>query len=414
MTSASEKGAPFYGWVVVWAAFVVLFFAFGATYSFGAFFSSLEGAFGATRGEVSLVFAISGFLYFWVGMAAGVVSDRIGPKPVIVFGMAVAGLGIAAASLAEALWQVYIAYGIGIGLGVGCAYIPAAGAVQKWFVARRGRASGIALAGIGVGTLLGPIAAGWLIAMDDWRLGFLGIGLATMICGTLVAFLIEGDPAKRGTGPDGVPLPPAPPAGDMPIQRPTFREGLRLARASRAFAMIWVAYFLVSFGNFVPLVHLVPYAEDRGIGIETSVLLLSLIGIGSTVGRFLLGGVADRFGRRQTLAAAFAGVGLSCLIWLASDQFWQLAIFALVMGTFYGGFVALGPAVTADYFDVRIVTIMIGLLYSGVGIGNLVAPTFAGYAFDLWQSYTVPIVVSVVTGVLAGLLVYLAPDPDRA
>jgi Major Facilitator Superfamily len=91
---------------------------------------------------VSLVFSLAGFLYFGLGVVSGPLADRFGSRRLAVAGMLLTGLGLAAASAARSLPEVYAAYGLGVGLGVGCAYVPAIGAVQRWFVRRRGFASG--------------------------------------------------------------------------------------------------------------------------------------------------------------------------------------------------------------------------------------------------------------------------------
>lgn len=90
----------------------------------------------------------------------------------------------------------------------------------------------------------------------------------------------------------------------------------------------------------------------------------------------------------------FVGMGLSFAIWLFAVSFWPLVAFALVFGIFYGGFVALSPAVVIDYFGARNASSIIGILYTSVALGTLIGPTAAGYAFDLSHSYTLPIVAS--------------------
>lgn len=394
--SAEEDGESPYGWVIVGASFTVLFFGFGSAYSFGAFFERFEDVFGASRASVSLAFSISGFFLFALGAAFGPLSDRFGARWIAVAGMMVVGAGLIAASFSGALWQVYLGYGVGVGVGVSMAYVPSVGAVQKWFDRRRGLASGFAVAGIGAGTLLMPILAAWLIDRWDWRAAYTAMGCAAILFGGAAALLITR-PAGYGTG-----------------GASGAASGVSLAKAirSRPFLLIFVAFFFTSLGNFIPLVHLVPYARDHGISRETAVLLLGLIGVGSTVGRFALGGLADRFGRRRSLGAAFGGLGLSCFWWLASTEVWQLAIFALWMGTCYGGFVALGPAVMADYFGARNVSGITGVLYSGVGVGTLAGPPAAGWAFDLWQVYTWPILACAIAGVIAALLVFAADAPE--
>src|SRR5205814_2247895 len=146
-----------------------------------------------------------------------------------------------------------------------------------------------------------------------------------------------------------------------------------------------------SFGLFVPFVHLVPYALDHGIPQASSVLLLGIIGVGSTAGRFVLGGLADRMGRRLALLAMFLGMALALLVWAASAALWMLAALAFAYGIFYGGFVSLLPALVMDYFGGRNVSGIIGILYTSVAFGTLIGPSAAGFAFDLSHSYALPI-----------------------
>src|ERR1044071_462388 len=132
---------PFRGWWVVSAAFAVTFLGFGSAYTFSAFLEPLQREFGASRGEVSLVFSLAGFLYFALGIVSGPLADRWSSRGLAVTGMLVMGIGLVLASFATSLLQVYLAYGLGVGVGLGGAYVPVIGAVQRWFVRRRGFAS---------------------------------------------------------------------------------------------------------------------------------------------------------------------------------------------------------------------------------------------------------------------------------
>jgi hypothetical protein len=162
----------FRGWVVVGASFTALTVIFGVAYSFASFFASFEREFAALRADVSLVFAIAGFIWFGLGAITGTLVDRLGPRPMAVAGMLFLALGLFAASRAETLWQVYLTYGLGCGLGVGFVYVPAIGAVQPWFRKRLGLAAGIASAGIGMGTLVTPYVSVALIDAYGWRGAF--------------------------------------------------------------------------------------------------------------------------------------------------------------------------------------------------------------------------------------------------
>jgi OFA family oxalate/formate antiporter-like MFS transporter len=404
---------PFYGWFVVAGAFTVMFVGFGTFYAFAAFFSPLQREFAATRGELSLLFALGGFLYFSLGAASGPLADRFGPRPLIVGGMLILSVGLLLASQAQALWQVYVADGLGIGLGIGLAYVPAIGAVQRWFARLRGFASGLAVAGIGVGTLAVPPLVARLIAVSSWRVAYVALGLLVATLGCGAALLVEHSPQRRGLLPDGdtQPADNQTGAGSARDARQADEPTLRAALRSRPFWLLYAAAFATSLGLFIPFVHLVPYARDHGLSEATGVVLVGLVGVGSTVGRFVLGSWADRLGRRRALAGMFAGLAAILLWWRWATSVWSLVVFVLVFGACYGGFVALVPALTADYFGGRNVSGIIGVLYTSVAVGTLVGPTLAGVAYDLRHSYTLPIVASAAVNLIAVACAVVLPDP---
>jgi MFS family permease len=130
--------------------------------------------------------------------------------------------------------------------------------------------------------------------------------------------------------------------------------------------------------------------------------------VGSTVGRLLLGGSADRIGRRLSLGATFIAMALALTFWLAATEQWTLAIFALFFGAAYGGFVALVPALTADYFGGKSMGAILGALYTAAALGALFGPVLAGAVYDARDSYTLPILLGVVmNGVAAGCVALL-------
>jgi MFS family permease len=384
-----ERRGFFYGWVVVGATFTLTFVGFGSAYTFSAFVEVLQRDLGASRGSVSLVFSLAGFLYFCLGVISGPLADRFGARSLCVIGMVLVGLGLALAGQARTIAETYAAYGLGIGLGVGCAYVPALGAVQRWFIAQRGLASGLAVSGIGCGTLVMPPLATWLISTLGWREAYLVLGGAAAAVGVAASLLIENDPGRRGLLPDGAML-------KHGIASRAARKGMSVKVAIRTprFIGMYVACLLSAIGVFIPFVHLVPFAVDHNIAPSVAVLLLSAIGVGSTAGRFFLGGLADRLGRDNFLVIMYIGIAASLLVWAFARGPLALAAFALLFGLFYGGWVAVLPAVVADHFGRHNVGGTIGILYTSVAIGTLVGPSVAGFIYDASNSYFPAIVIS--------------------
>jgi MFS family permease len=401
------RGGVFAGWWVVAGAFLCMMTGYAVAYSFAAFFGALETEFGARRGETSLVFSISAFLYFQLGFPAGLIADRIGPRALVVGGLLLVAAGLAAAAQATALWQVYLGYGLGVGVGVGLSYVPSIAAVQRWFVRRRGAASGLAVAGIGVGTLIGAPLAHELIAALGWRQTYLVLAGLTVVGAIASGILVRPAPEHYGLAPDG----DAPAPGGAPA----IPAGLTLGQALRArpFWAIYVGALLMSFGLFVPFVHLAPYASDLGLGEGFGVLLIVLLGVGSTVGRFLFASVTNWLGRRRSFALMYVGAAVMLVVWSVSTTAPALIVFALAFGAFYGGFVAIAPSLAADYFGGRALGSIIGALYSGVAFGALLGSPVAGYAYDFFGSYAGAILAAATLCLVSFAITVATPEPAR-
>lgn len=399
------RPAVFAGWWVVAGAFLCMFTGYAVAYSFAAFFGALEAEFGARRGETALVFSIAAFLYFLLGLPAGLIADRTGPRPVVVGGLLLIALGLIVAARASSLWQVYAGYGLGVGIGIGLSYVPSVAAVQRWFVRRRGTASGIAVAGIGVGTLVGAPLAHELIGLAGWRNAYLVLALTSVLGAAVSGLLIRPGPERYGLAPDGDAPRPQATSGPPP--------GFTLGAAVRTgpFWAIFVSAMLMSFGLFVPFVHLAPFARDIGLGEGFGVLLIVLLGVGSTVGRFLFASLTSGLGRRRSFALMYLGAAVMLGVWALSTSAAALVVFALLFGAFYGGFVAIAPSLAADYFGGRALGSVIGALYSGVAFGALLGAPAAGYAFDLFGSYGGAILAGAALCLVSLVITLLTPEP---
>lgn len=367
---AAHAEAP-YAWVVVWAAFASLALIFGVAYSFAAFFASFAAEFQARRADIALVFGLCGLVYFIGGIGGGMLADRYGPRRVCGAGMVCIALGLLGASTARSMSAIYLAYGVGVGIGIALVYTPAIGCVQPWFTRRRGLAAGIASAGIGAGTLVVPLLATAAIAAWQWRDAMRLLALATAVLGVAATWLLLRAPAATGT------------AG-------TASQGLSLRETLRtpAFWWLYAATLTAAPTMFIPFAHVSASARDLGVGEAQAVGLVGMIGIGSLVGRFAIGALADRIGRGRTLVLMQASMGASYLLWMAAGGYPLLLVFALWFGLSYGGIVSLLPALCMDLFGARAVASTIGTLYSGAALGNLLGPVLAGAVFDRAGSYT--------------------------
>ncbi|MFT3816451.1 MAG: MFS transporter [Rubrivivax sp.] len=396
----AQDDEPRGAWTVVWACFTALAVIFGVAYSFAAFFEPLQQQFQARRADLSLMFGLSGGLYFVLGAGAGLLADRFGPRAVTSTGMACIAAGLLGASFAPSMAGVIAAYGLGVGLGIGLVYTPAIACVQPWFTRRRGLAAGLASAGIGAGTLALPLLVAALLGPLDWRGALRALALLVLAAGLAATLLLKRAPAAtaRAGAVAGTPL--------------------KAALRSPAFGWMYVMCALGAPAMFIPFAHMSAAARDAGIADVRAVGLVGLIGVGSLVGRFAIGALADRLGRPLTLILMEASLGLSMALWaLAAAPFGgyaAFAVFAVWMGLSYGGIVSLMPALVMDLFGARAVSSILGVLYTGAALGNLAGPFVAGAVFDRSGNYQAVIWGSLALSALATLAAARAVRPGGA
>jgi MFS family permease len=397
VSGLTHDAEPPHGWVIVGACFVSLGVIFGIAYSFAAFFEPLAVEFGASRADVSLVFGLSGLLYFVLGAFAGMAADRFGPRIVTSAGMACIALALLFGSVAPTLTALTLGYSILLGLGVALVYTPSIACVQPWFTRRRGLAAGMASAGIGAGTLVVPLLAAAAIAAWQWRTAMAVLAGGVLVLG--LAATLQLRPAPLATRRVGGTV-----AGSTLAQ----------ALAGTRFRWLYVMCLFAAPSMFVPFAHVSAAARDLGIANAQAVGLVGLIGIGSLIGRFAIGALADRIGRGATLVAVMASLGASMLLWAWAGSYGALAAFALWMGLSYGGAVSLMPALCMDFFGARAVSSIIGTLYTAAAVGNLAGPWIAGRVFDATGSYAGVILGCMACSAVSALAAWRAVRPEPA
>lgn len=377
-----------YGWVVVAGGFVAHVVAFGLIYAFTVFFKPMLAEFGGSRGATSWIVSIANALMLGAGGVTGRLADRFGPRPVMLGGAALIGGGLVGSSYAGEIWHVYLAYGLALGTGVSASFIPAVGAVGQWFERRRGLAIGLAVAGSGVGSLVLAPLSERLIAGQGWRsaMRVLAFGSAAVLA-----------------------------AGAMVMRRRFTTQvpggTFALVRRDRTFRLLYAGAFISSFGYLVPFVHMAPYATDLGHTAAAAAAIVAVTGIGNTVGRVLMGAVADRVGRLRIMQVSMVALTLAMAMWPLARGWFPLALFGGVYGLFAGSFIALFPALTGDYFGLERISGVTGLLFTGAAAGALFGAPVAGMLFDATGSYTSSILLSAATLGVGSLLLFPLPDP---
>jgi len=373
------------GPVVVAAVFCLVFLVMGTAFSFSTFASDLGRDLKAGSGSISFIFGCAMALLYAGGLFSGALADRIGTHRVAGAGALIAGGSLITAGAVSTVWEADVTLGAGFGLGLAICYTPAVAAVQPWFDRNRGVASGIALSGTGLGTLVMPLVSKWLIEDEGWRVALILIGLGVAGFGFLASNWIRRPPGL-------------PPAASAQRSSSSF---CKLAR-DPSFRWLYLGGFLSSLVLLVPIVHMIPHAVRVGVAPRDAAWLISILGLGSLVGRLVLGPIADRLGRQRTLGMLHVGLGGLFLIWTIKVGFLTLALFALAYGVCYGATIALRPAVIADYFAGPNLAAVTGLHYTSSVFGPLVGPAAFGYSIDLWNSDLIASCVAAACLVAAG------------
>ena len=401
-----DRGRLFRGWYIVGAVHVLLALIFGAAYSFGAFFFSIQAQFGASSFSTASIFSLTALIYYAVGVFSGAWSDRTSVRTVTSAGIVLLALGFVASSLLSSSLVLFLgAFCILVGLGVGLVYVPAVSTIARWFVLRRSSASGIALAGTGLGTLLGPVVAGALMEHLSWQLTMQVYAAAIALAGLAAAAALRSRPEELGLHPDGIPPGCAKAAGKTGLG---LDVGLGQAARQARFWWYFAAIFFGSIGLFLALIHINPLARQQGLPAAQANLLIGLIGVGNVLGRLVLGRLGDRMGALRFLMVLTASLALLCGLWSMAHGFTALAGFALAFGAVNGGCIALYPAVAATWFGTRSLGAILGALYVSVGIAAVAGGSLAALLFDLSGSYTSSISLAGGSAVLSALAVRMA------
>ena len=198
-----EKKSPrfFYGYVIVAAGFFIIMLILGTYFTFGVFFNSLLDEFGWDRATTSAAFSWSFLVMGFLGVIMGKLNDRFGPRLVATVGGFCYGAGFLLIPYISQVWQFYLLYGGLIALGMSCAMVPLMATPPRWFVKKRGLMTSIVVAGSGVGSMLTPQVARWLISSYSWRTAYTVIGTAALVIVVGAAQFLRRDPAKMGLKP---------------------------------------------------------------------------------------------------------------------------------------------------------------------------------------------------------------------
>ncbi|HTR82888.1 MAG TPA: MFS transporter [Reyranella sp.] len=363
----------FYGWIVVAAGGLMGCVAIGSLFSLAVFLQPMSEATGWSRTGISSAMTID---FLTMGVAAfgwGALTDRFGPRPVMLAGAILTGLGLALASRAGSLLEFQIVYGVVVGGAVGAMIVPTMATVTGWFDKNRAIAVSLVSAGMGMGPMTISPLARWLLDSHDWRSVQLIIAIVAWAILIPAAFLIRRAPAAAAAA-------PLPGAAD---------PGMTVGQALRSpqFIVMGLTYFCCCATHSGPIFHTVSYALACGIPAIAAVSIYSVEGLAGLVGRIVFGISGDRFGAKQTVVAGLLVQALAAGCYFFTRQIAEFYAVAIVFGMAYGGVMPLYSVLAREYFPMRIMGTVIGASSMIASLGMSLGPAVGGLIFDTTGSY---------------------------
>ena len=398
----------FYGYVVVLVAFCIMLVAWGIFLSFGVFFEPVLTEFGWTRAMTSGAFSLAFLVMGPLGIGVGRLTDRFGPRLVMTGCGFFLGLGLLLMSQINAIWQLYLFHGVIIGIGMSATFVPVCSIVARWFVKRMGMMTGIALAGTGVGTIIMPPLARWLISNYGWRVSYSVVGIIALVSIILVAQFLKRDPAQIGQLPYGADK----------VREDSSNLGARgfsLEEATHTgqFWLLCIISVCLWLSVGIIMAHIVIHATGLGISPASATTILVLIGAATMSGRVIMGSIADKIGNKSALIISFTIMSASFLWLMVAKEAWMFYLFAAIFGFAYGALSPLISPMVAELFGLGSHGAILGVTFAVGMIGEAFGPVSAGRIFDVTGSYQWAFLICATLSVIGIILSILLRPTNR-
>ena len=415
LAGTSQKKGVYYGWYIVGASFLILFFNSGLMYSFGVVFKPIAAEFGWGRGLVSLAFLINMTVFALSISAVGRVYDRYGPKWVILVCTMFVSIGLFLTSLMTSLWQFFLFYGVLVAIGFGGTSIPIIGAMtSKWFVARRGLAVSLAVAGYSLGQFVLVPVVTFFALHYGWRLSFVLMALVTLVVNVLLALLVikEGRPQGSAiTSPGLTALSETEIGGNqsapfIPVKDMNLTQALR----TRSYWLFMVVMFVCGSHDFFVTTHLIPFATDHGVSAVTASNMLAWYGLMGLAGILISGPVADLIGVKIPIILTFALRVVIFLLILRRTDVTSIYTFALATGFTALITAPLNPVLMVRLYGLSHVGLLAGVITTVHHLGGGCWAFAGGVVFDYTGGYRSIFMLSAATSALAVLCMALIKE----
>jgi MFS family permease len=412
------RASPAYGWVVVAVGALSTCIGMGCMFSLAVFMQPISAESGWSRTAISTALTIAFLAMAAASFLWGAMSDRFGPRPVVVSGSLLLGLGLVLASRATAALEFQLLFGLFVGAAAGAFYAPMMALASAWFDKNRAVAVALVSAGGGMAPVTVAPFARFLIDAYDWRPAMLIVGVAATALllpaalltrrapGILPPMSLGGSSTPAATVASPKPGVPTPAATLLAVPHMTVAQALRTPQ----FAALALAHFACCAAHSGPIFHMVSYAIGCGIPAMAAVSVYSLAGLSGLGGRLLLGVAADRLGAKPVLVAGLMVQAIGAGAWIFARELGELYALSVVFGIAYGGVMPLYAILARDFFGARILGTVFGAIAALANLGMALGPWAGGLVYDTQASYAWLYIGSFAVG-LAAVAVALAFKP---
>ena len=382
----------------------------GVSETFAVFLLPVEAALGVDRAQISATYALYMLAYGLAAPFAGQLIDRLGGRVCYATGLLALGLGYIVGGHADTIWQYYLGVGVLGGLGAaGLSMVAASSLLSRWFIHRLGSVSAVPYAAVGIGMLLFPTVAQYLLQSHDWRTVHTWQGMAVLAFLPLLFVLPIG---RYSTGSDAWRALKKSAATEHKLAN---TSGWTVAAAvrTRAFWMLFLAYFATSVAAYSVMPHTVAFLVEQGFSKQWAATAFGLTGVFSVAGIMATGWLSDRIGRLPMVTISYLMTlsGIFCLLAIIQVQsIWLVYGFVLCFGMMQG---ARGPilvALVAKIFSGGSVGAIFGTLSLAMGVGAGIGSLLSGVLHTYTGSYAWSFTVAAMASAVGLATFWLAPS----
>ena len=364
-----------YRWVIVAAGGLLGCVAVGGMFSLPVLLQPIARDTGWSVAGISSAMTIGFLAMGFASMMWGTLSDRFGPRPVVLTGSIVIAASLALASRATSLIEFQLLFGLLVGAATAAIFAPLMATVTGWFDTHRSLAVSLVSAGMGIAPMtMSPMVA-WLVSSHDWRTTMQILAAVVAAIMIPVSLLVRRPPALAADA--------AKPADAVAEPEMTRAEAIR----SPQFIILLATNFFCCATHSGPIIHTVSYAISCGIPLIAAVSIYSVEGLAGLFGRIGFGLLGDRFGAKRVLVLGLLVQAFGALAYVFVRELAGFYTVAALFGFIYAGVMPLYAVLVRENFPLRMLGTVIGGTAMAGSLGMATGPIAGGLIYDTFASY---------------------------